>query len=269
MKKMILGILTILYFPELSHATTDGGSCGSNCQWIFDLQTKTLTITGTKQDSYYPIQDQNGNWHTTAPWVKYEQQIEHAVVADTFNEITSHSFYSLPNLKDVTLPKNLKIIQDQTFHNTHLESVNIPDTVTYIGTAAFQSTKIKNIVIPDSVKEIGSYVFDSRSFENIVIGDGVTSIGENAFKGLPDNAKIYCQDTKVHKCDEIINDSTYGADKIVKYTKESAGFISANGKRYSSLEKLAKGIEIKRIYTVEEAEKVSKKTGNTLKIRYK
>lgn len=266
---MILGILTILYFPELSHATTDGGSCGSNCQWIYDLQTKTLTITGTKQDSYSPKQDQDGVWHTTAPWVKYERQIERAVVADTFDTITSHSFYSLHNLKDVTLPKNLKIIRDQTFHNTSLESVNIPDTVTYIGSAAFQSTKLKNVILPDSVKTIESHAFDSESFQSIVIGNGVTSIGKNAFKSLPDNAKIYCQDTKVHKCDEIINDSTYGADKIVKYTKESAGFISANGKRYSSFEKLVKGIEMKRIYTVEEAEKVSKKTGNTLKIKYK
>ena len=111
-------------------------------------------------------------------------------------------------------------------------------------------------------------MIDINTIENIVIGDGVKSIGENALRGLPANAKIYCQDTAAHKCDELINEVTEGADKIVKYTKDAYGRITVDGKTYRSTENLARGVEMKRIYTVNEANKAAGKKNKVL-IRYK
>ena len=94
MKKWFL--LSFALFVKTGLCATDGGTCGDDCNWTFDTSTHTLTVTGTKQDAYGPINNGAGGvggWHTTAPWAKYETQIEKAVIADTFETIKTHSFY--------------------------------------------------------------------------------------------------------------------------------------------------------------------------------
>ena len=46
MKSLTLSIVTImLHLVGKAYAATDGGICGTDCNWVFDTETKTLTIT--------------------------------------------------------------------------------------------------------------------------------------------------------------------------------------------------------------------------------
>lgn len=178
-----------------------------------------------------------------------------------------------------------------------------------IGNNVFAGSQyLKEIVIPDSVQTIGQGAFQSCPLlETITFGENsqIQTIGKNAFVGstnlkeiiLPDSlnfldvqssglsadVKIYCQESskRSKSCHDLINEKNpWFLSKLVLFTEDEEGNmlpysvdgngnIISGGKVYSSLSKLEKGIDIKRIYTVEEASKVSKDTGNKIMLRYK
>jgi hypothetical protein len=64
-------------------------------------------------------------------------------------------------LKKITLPPNLKVIEESAFTWSHsIDSIYIPSSVEYIGNAAFSHCKeLRTICLPASLKHIGEYVF--------------------------------------------------------------------------------------------------------------
>lgn len=136
MKKIVLVLGFI--FPLCVHAQTSGycgpkdddGNWGTNCEWVYDEASKTLTISG------------QGNMYTTPsthdhPWSKgssFFNDIENVVIENGITYIGGHAFYGAKSLKNITMPDTLTTIGWNAFNGgTKLTSIVIPDSVTYIG----------------------------------------------------------------------------------------------------------------------------------------
>lgn len=174
------------------------GTCGDNLTWVFDIETYTLTISGTGDmsncTSYYH------------PWMDYENEIKKIVVEDGVTSIGAYAFYNYSWVKEVDLPDTLERIGDYALYGCSMPTINLADTLTTIGQCAFKNCDdLTEIIIPEGVTEIstgaferntnltkvtlpstlttigGEAFFDCDSLESIDIPDNVTSIGGNAF----------------------------------------------------------------------------------------
>jgi len=100
------------------------------------------------------------------------------------NVIGNYMFYQLPELTNITIPKNITSIGYSAFeHCMGLTSVLMGDNVISIGYGAFSSCSgLANITIPNSVISIGDFSFFACiGLKSITIPDSVISIGNNAF----------------------------------------------------------------------------------------
>ena len=218
-----------------------------------------------------------------------DNNLTSVVIPDSVTSIEEGAFAE-NNLTSVTIPDSVTSIEKGAFYGNNLTSVTIPDSVTSIGFNAFGNNNLTSVAIPDSVTSIGNYAFRYNNLTSVVIPDSVTSIGEHAFKGSQatdlvcsaENLQRYLDAAGVFVNSGDINLScTTGDCKAVL-----EAWDTAKGTNYASRAKTILtnpdgskaiydlsgkflGYKNKRIYTVEEAEKVSKKTGNTFRLRYK
>ena len=135
--------------------------------------------------------------------------------------------------------------------------------VTNIMGQAFYFSQIKEVNIGDSVTSIGDGAFGYTQLSTVVVPDSVTSVGSNAFYyyASPKEKKIYCP--------EGLDCHSHGVVANLPYGKVG-DYYSLNGKMYRDAEHMLKGIEMKRIYTVSEAENaLGKQNKNTFSIRYR
>ncbi len=146
-------LCTGLPFAFAEDATiVDSGTCGEkwNSQtesydyltWTLD-SAGTLTISGNGQmynNSY--IWDSDAQFYrTSAPWGKYYQTIQAAVLEDGVTSIGSYAFRDCIALTSLTIPDSVTSIGYYAFYGcTSLTSVTIPDSVTSIGDYAFESS---------------------------------------------------------------------------------------------------------------------------------
>ncbi|MBR2300230.1 MAG: leucine-rich repeat domain-containing protein [Alphaproteobacteria bacterium] len=319
MRKYVL-ILALITALNANAQSATSGNCGpkdengaytSSCTWSYDETTHTLNFTGDGYMAYGFGADKDttaDRWRTEAPWRDLDSKIEYVNVGGNLKNIGGCSVYSFVNLKDMTITAPIESFGQEVFGS--LKNFEIPATVKTIGAMGLAYTKSDILIIPDSVETIDNWAFEFAHATGIVLGNSVESIGANAFFGTNENMTIFCEDTSLNRCHDLINEknSEY-VDKIKTFTKDESGFYqigdklyatadlmtkdapcdnaqncrdildaAAQGKRfkvggkyYMSLNDYLNGndIPLKRIYTVEEAEKVSKKTGNTFRIRYK
>ncbi len=267
MKKWIL-LLNILITNNVYSAEI-AGICGDSyddCHYTLS-NDGILTISGNGKMSDYDIE---GGY--TMPW---GNQIK-AVQMSGITSIGTYAFYNTPGLTNVTIPKTVENINEGAFAMTSLNDVIYETDETgqaklkTIGRDVFAMTNIKNMVIPNSVTEIGQGVFyRDKKLESIVIGDLVSSLGIYLLAEASNDAVIYCQDTQQRTCRDLIEENNVGnAYRLKSYSFDKDGNIISENKKFSSLDKLAKGLEIKRIYTIDEANAVAGKV-NSVKIRYR
>lgn len=104
-------------------------------------------------------------------------------IPDNVNKIEQYAF-SETGLTSVTVPKNIKIINEGVFWNCkYLKTVTFNGGVESIGASAFADCiRLTSITIPNSVKSIGDLAFEyCKVMTKITIPASVTSIGQNAF----------------------------------------------------------------------------------------
>ena len=116
------------------------------------------------------------------------------VINGELYELSSGAFSNIEDLRNITLPKTLQIINDYAFANcTSLNGVDVPISITKIPPYCFQNcTSIDdpgailfNINEEDSsIREIGEYAFDGGRYYSISIPKSVAKIGEGAFQSL-------------------------------------------------------------------------------------
>lgn len=92
---------------------------------------------------------------------KRKDRITSVVIPDTVISI-NNCFKGCEDLKQITLPKNLKIIGDDTFKWSGLTSIVIPEGVTEIGSRAFEAcANLTSVTLPQSIRRMGDSAFGS------------------------------------------------------------------------------------------------------------
>ncbi len=127
--------------------TPDSGQCGADADYhIYDGK---LYISGSGKVLSFP-------------WQRVSDTITEVHIAYGITEIGPSAFEGCSNLKKVTIPSSVKIIDDNAFYYcTSLESVVIPEGVTTIGAACFSHCEsMTSLTIPSTVTTIERYAID-------------------------------------------------------------------------------------------------------------
>ena len=195
MKKRILSMLIAIVmviglvpsFAVAANAATGVYATGTLGQYdrtawtIYDngllvIDGKGNTMTSEKWDST-----------TASPWKDYADVITKVTFVNCQNwkSLPAHSFKSLKNLKEITLPENLEVIQQLALGYTGIETIELPQSITTIGEQAFSNCKSLNYVnIHNGVTTIYAYAFsECENLKAISIPDTVTLMKGNVFAG--------------------------------------------------------------------------------------
>ena len=216
-------------------------------------------------------------------------------IPDGVTSIGNNAFRGT-GLTSIDIPDSVTSIGHLAFAETDLKSLVIPDSVTYLGdTFAGGIEGLESIVIGSGVSNFTYYAF-SYGGENPLNTSSNTTIycPENLHEACVqrppynpsqfqtytknDNGIYETQDGKFYLSPELMVSDTNGKNAC-KSLSECEKILSAlnnhqpilvNRKFYNSLSDWLNGNYVKkRIYTVEEATKLSKPTGNKFRIRYK
>jgi len=207
--------------------------------------------------------------------------VTEVILPSSLTSIGAWVFYGMSGLKKVTLPQNLQSIGYGAFQDTDLENIIIPASVTYIDGESLKHTHAT--VFFEGSPEIGNdalwttkvYCSDcgTSCVDNCSGGCRVTptacSISENGAYVVSEGENVSYYASR----DLLISDKPCAnkeeCDAMINAVRDGKSFL-AGGKFYKNLSDWASGnYERKRIYTVDEAEMVSKKAGNRFTIRYK
>ena len=187
--------------------------------WSFDVNTKTLEITGNGSVTNYSSA-------AATPWAECATVAEKLVIGEGVTSIGKLALSGLTALKEVVLPSSLVTIAQYAFGEcSSLEEITIPGNVSNIYARAFRNcTSLKKVVISEGVKSLGSQMFyGCTSLETVIIPasasierthvnyaqDGVLFRGITNF----DNLTVY-----VYKNSDAYNYVTSDIYTITNYT---------------------------------------------------
>ncbi|QKX31640.1 leucine-rich repeat protein [Metamycoplasma hominis] len=145
-----------------------------------------------------------------------------------FDKITKDLTKGLKKIASVTIPENVKSIENEAFKNfKNLKELTLKNGIENIGEGAFEGTQISSIsILPSSIKEIKAKTFkDCWYLKKIDFSNGIERIGENAFedagvtsiifpnslKDVYANAFYYCDNLKELTLNEGLNSIGEGA----------------------------------------------------------
>ena len=120
--------------------------------------------------------------------VGYSGNAEKLAMPEVITEIKPEVFKGNASIREVWLPKGIKIIPEGLFCEcTRLEKISIPDTVTYIDKRAFYGCmSLTDIDIPGSVISIGDGYLGAlekcSGLKTVTLHKGLRHIGANAFR---------------------------------------------------------------------------------------
>lgn len=272
----------------------DANGNTANCE--YQIVDGTLTIRGTSDDGNI------GWWHAVnnpAPW--NGQHVQNVVIENSIKNLGYQGFAMLESDTPITLPSSISTISGDAFKYVKTSEVIIPDSVTSIQGYAFYDSTIDKITIPDSVTSINHWSLYGSNLQEIIIPDSVRTVGTGALGGCSnlktvvigenvrlgnifsaygsatnainlDNLQMYCsaENTSCESALKSIGATDEQIKNVLKtYTKEGNRYV-IDGQRYKSLSDMKKNqpLKLKRIYTLDEAAKVSTDK-NRLMIRYR
>lgn len=190
----------------------NAGECGDNLSWRFNMDTAELCISGTGDMYSYK--------NTTIPWSDYMNDITSIVIGDEVGSLSVYSFFSANNVKSITVPLSLSVVESQTVwygcqnveeviltggtgvmpnygsalrsrlytyspwypSRDNLKSISISKDVKQIGKYAFRECKaLKTLTLNDCDMILDGAFYDASNLENITILSKSTLIADNAF----------------------------------------------------------------------------------------
>lgn len=156
MKKYIVFLLLTAFVFSLvptAHAVQEPmtGVCGDDLTYTLDLNTKTLTITGTGPMDYFgqhgePVLHAPG----TDPWCNYHDIIETIRIEEGVTTVGAMAFYQFSALTRVELPESLLQIGSEAFSGcVKLPEIRLPSNLQHLAKYAFSKCEIlKTLTIP-------------------------------------------------------------------------------------------------------------------------
>ena len=173
---LIAALIFVLPTGALADQTT--GSCGENLTYVWDSDSKTITISGEGAMTDWSA---NGS-----PFYAYaiRNNCTSIVVEEGVTTIGSYAFYNLQKVTSLTLPSTLTEIHEAAFLNLRvLTECDIPAGVTVIGKKAFNNCYVLNdVVLPQGLTAIGEGAFsECRAFTSITIPPLITELPTNCF----------------------------------------------------------------------------------------
>ena len=109
-------------------------------------------------------------------------------------DVSTHSpFYSIAELKNLTLGKDLKVVDKYMFsYCTGLEDLYIPDNITSVNMWGFRGcTSLKSVRFSEALSQISDYGFSGcTSLDNVALPASMTSIADNSFSGCTSLRKL-------------------------------------------------------------------------------
>lgn len=160
----IIVLTSIVGFSSTAFAKTIEGECGDNASFVYDYDTKTLTISGTGAIGDYS--------RSPRPW-DYDEE-----------EDVTHNV----KIKNLIIKEGITSVSDYLFYNQGLKSVKFPSTLTSIGKYSFAlNNSLKNVKLPKKLKTIGDKAFlqkynkKQKYSKSVTIPKSVKKIGKNAF----------------------------------------------------------------------------------------
>lgn len=126
------------------------GTCGDNATWALNVESSTLTISGTGAMDDYLNPDTMDFVDT--PWKPYLTSIKKVVIGNGITYIGNAAFFNCTSLKNVAIADTVTSIGDSAFaYCSSLESVKIPNSVTKIVMYAFQDcTSLESVTFENT-----------------------------------------------------------------------------------------------------------------------
>jgi len=281
MNKQILisaGIV-FLSFNVMAECDTNGTcvwDCSpdeANSHCTATLENGTLTVSGTgNMKNYKEVYDNTDN---IAPWYYQRDNITSVIVEEGITSIGAASFECLSSVTKAVLPNTLTSIGNNAFNNCHaLTNLDIPTSVETIGNWAFYNTQLSEITLPSNMTKLAQAVLYRVPLSTLVIPENITTLAPDALNYAQATNEttlqsLYCPEHLITQCQEAVKDFTQTSVNITPYQKTPDGQVFYNNKWYATANDITTGNHIKkRIYTVDEADKVTGKV-NRVSIKYR
>ena len=124
-----------------------------------------------------------------------------------YTRIGYEAFRVCNNLKSITIPNSVTLIEDYAFFGcSSLRTIIIPNSVISIEDSAFEDCyNLTEITIPDSVTSIGRFAFNGcYSLKSIIIPNSVVNFGTDVFYGCR-NLNSMVIDDNTYETQEVVN----------------------------------------------------------------
>ena len=138
------------------------------------------------------------------------------------------AFMNCHNLSSVTIPKNIKIIKEQTFQScTNLETLTFAEgsKCTQIAERAFGACAIESVILPEGMTTLGDWAFsDCNNLVSITIPSTMTTIGLGSLRcyrlaEIINKSSLDIAQTEMGTeiNDYVVKNATSGESQIEKY----------------------------------------------------
>ena len=227
-----LWALLLLTQTAFMYATVYNGVCGENVSWTLDSETKVLTISGTG-DMYH-----DGHFSDTLHWQgqNLNSAFQSVVIEPGVTSVGYWAFANCTNLKNISLPDGITVIEADAFYNSGLTSIVLPNSVTEVQESAFNDCKqLAACDLGRGIKHIGKNCFGNcYALTSLKWSDCLETIGSWAFyANHPTNVTaagtIPLQDTLVFPATFRSMDAIFDCKTNVKVVVWNARRPEGNG----------------------------------------
>ena len=177
--KVSIILVCLIWMASSMYATEYNGVCGENVTWTLDSETKVLTISGTGE-MYH-----DGHFSDALHWQgqNLNSAFQSVVIEPGVTSIGYWAFANCTNLKTISLPDGITVIEADAFYNSGLTSIVLPNSVTEVQESAFSDCKqLVSCDLGRGIKHIGKNCFGNcYALTSLKWSDCLKTIGSWAF----------------------------------------------------------------------------------------
>jgi len=198
MRKIVLGLLTLLLIASLAGCSGSGASGSGDTTPDLPVGTEPSSNTEVNSDSTQSFLDsitpetaeakgvcgadltwyyQDGvlvikgtgamtdynSFSNNTPWNEFEDKVGWVIIEEGVTSIGSWSLNKMSALSKISLPESLKVINEGGLADCdNLSSIELPQGLEIMGRYSLSSDSMNSITIPSNVKEMGSNAVDCK-----------------------------------------------------------------------------------------------------------